>query len=397
MTRRPELRAFLLTLDTETLVHILCEQADRDEELRQRLIELRGSRRLGNAEGTCSSGVEDGAAGARPADDAPGTARSARSDTVQLDSVLDTVQRLLDAGTSADVTPLARRTADRLVSAARESGDPSAGLLEQLGRAVSLYSRACAAHPQPSRELAEWIIQLVFDSPVRSAVRLADFAEALGDDGLAWVRSAVDAVLAEGGDDSDRVRAARAVRLEIAEITSDVDTVVGLLSEELPRLDVSLRIVRVLRAAGRHSEAIAHAAKALGNGPVGHDGGSAPVVEALERVRTRQPPSDTSDVEQLLGADRYDEAWKVVAGHDPSDVIPLYRHCVEQLIDSRNAQNYELAAVQLRRLRLLYRRAGISQEFSTYLAGLLGRHRRKTRLLDELRKARVALPKVLAG
>ncbi|EID54175.1 hypothetical protein [Saccharomonospora xinjiangensis] len=396
MTRRPELRAFLLTLDTETLVHILCEQADRDEELRQRLIELRGSRRLGSAEGTSSSGVEDAAAGARPADDAPGTARSARSDTVQLDSVLDTVQRLLDAGTSADVTPLARRTADRLVAAARESGDPSARLLEQLGRAVSLYSRACAAHPQPSRELAEWIIQLVFDSPVRSAVRLADFAEALGDDGLAWVRSAVDAVLADGGD-SDRVRAARAVRLEIAEITSDVDTVVGLLSEELPRLDVSLRIVRVLRAAGRHSEAIAHAAKALGNGPVGHDGGSAPVVEALERVRTRQPPSDTSDVEQLLGADRYDEAWKVAADHDPSDVIPLYRQCVEQLIDSRNAQNYELAAVQLRRLRLLYRRAGISQEFSTYLAGLLGRHRRKTRLLDELRKARVALPKVLAG
>ncbi len=376
MTRRSDLRAFLLTLDPETLVDVLCEQADRDEELRRRLVALGGD--------------------SEPArvlfdDD------TARADTVQFDSVLDTVQRLLDAGTSADVTPLARRTADRLATAVRESDEPSDGLVDQLGRAVSLYARACAAHPPPRRELAEWLTRLAFDGPGRPVVCLADFAEVLGDDGLARVRSAVDAVLAEGGDDSLRARAARALRLELAEITSDVDTVVSLLSEELPRLDVSLRIVRVLRAAGRHSEAIAHAAKALGNTAPGGNGSRGPVVEALERVRTRQPPVDTSEVELLLNEGRCDEAWKVSADYEPSDVIPLYRDCVERLIDSRNPRQYEYAAVQLRRLRMLYRRAGTSGEFSTYLAELLTRHRRKTRLLDELRKARVALPKVLAG
>ncbi|WP_433408842.1 hypothetical protein ACQPZU_00620 [Saccharomonospora azurea] len=382
MSRRSDLRAFLLTLDVETLVDVLCEQADRDEELRRRLSALR------ETEEPARAVLDDGAA---------------QADGVQFDSVLDTVARLLDAGTSADVTSLARRTADRLAAAVRDGEDPSPHLTEQLGRAVSLYARACTAHPPPATELAEWIVRLAFERPDRCEVRLADFAEALGADGIAQVRAAVDAVLAdspvddEDGGDPMRMRVARALRLEIAEITSDVDTVVSLLSEELPRLDVSLRIVRVLRAAGRHSEAIAHAAKALGNGAASRTETAGGVVEALERVRTRQSPVDTSDVEALLRGNRFDEAWKAAAGHEPSDLIPLYRECVERLIESRNSQCYERAAGQLRRLRLLYRRAGASAEFSAYLAELLARHKRKTRLRDELRKARVALPKVLAG
>ncbi|WP_197319444.1 hypothetical protein [Saccharomonospora sp. NB11] len=380
MSRRSDLRAFLSTLDRETLVDMLCEQADRDEDLRQRLDALR-------AEGEPARPAAEDTAGRRP-------------DGVQFDSVLDTVTRLLDSGTSADVTPLARRTADRLVAAVRERDDPSPHLLDRLDRALALYARACAAQPPPVGELAEWLVRLAFERPGRPEVHLADFADALGDDGLAQVSAAVDAVLAESRTtdaDPQRMRIARGLRLEIAEITSDVDTVVSLLSEELPRLDVSLRIVRVLRAAGRHSEAIAHAAKALGNGAAHRAEGAGEVVEALERVRTRQSPVDTSDVEAALSAQRFDEAWKAANGHEPSDVIPLYRDCVERLIDSRNPQAYERAAEQLRRLRLLYRRAGASAEFSTYLADLVARHKRKTRLRDELRKARVALPKVLAG
>lgn len=373
MTHGSDLRAFLLSLDVETLVDFLCERADRDEELRRRLLALGG----------------DGESSPEPPDE------SAQDDTVQFDSVLDTVQRLLDAGTSADVTPLARRTADRLVMAVRESDEPPAGLVDQLERAVSLYARACVAHPPPWHELAEWLADLAFDGPDGVEVCLTDFAEALGAEGVEWIRSVVDAVLAEG-DDGRRGHVARALRLQIAEITSDVDTVVSLLSEELPRLDVSLRIVRVLRAAGRHSEAIAHAARALGDA-TGRNAAPAPVVEALERVRTRQSPVDISEIESLLNEDRCDEAWKAVSRYEPSDVIPLYRDCVERLIDSRNPRQYERAAVQLRRLRVLYRRAGASREFATYLVKLLSRHRRKTRLFDELRRARVALPKALAG
>jgi hypothetical protein len=387
---RADLRAFLRTLDTETLADLVCEQADRDPDLRRRLVER-----------AVTAGFDIGSSDADTSVDGADTADSAQTDTVQLDSVLDTVQRLLDAGTSADVAPLAKRTVERIVAAVGRNDGLPAGLADQLDRAVSLYARACAAHPPPPRELAEWLTRLAFECPGWPEPCLADFADALGTEGCAHVRTIVEAALADTGVDGDRrTRVARALRLELAEITGDVDTVVSLLSEQLPRLDVSLRIVRVLRAAGRHAEAIAHAAKALGNatGTVGNQGdGRGPVVEALERVRTQQPPVDISDVERLLRQDRCDEAWKATARHEPSDVIPLYREHVERLIDSRNTRLYECAAGQLRRLRMLYRRAGASQEFTAYLTELLGRHRRKTRLLDEIRKARIALPRTVDG
>ncbi|WP_298178277.1 hypothetical protein [Saccharomonospora sp.] len=389
MNCRADLRTFLRSLDTETLADLLCEQADRDPELRRRLV-ARAAMADGAAESDGTSAETDKETTER--------ADSTQADIVQLESVLDTVQRLLDAGTSADVAPLARRTVDRIVAAANKGDDLPPELADQLGRAVSLYARACVAHPPPARELAEWLTRLAFECPGWPEAFLADFADALGDEGLAHVREAVEVTLADtGADGGKRADTARALRLELAEITGDVDTVVNLLAEQLPRLDVSLRIVRVLRAAGRHAEAIAHAAKALGNTPGGQGDSRGSVIEALERVRTQQPPVDTSDVERLLRQDRWDEAWKAAARYEPSDVIPLYREHVERLIDSRNPRLYECAAGQLRRLRMLYRRAGASREFTRYLTELLGRHRRKTRLLDEIRKARIALPKAVAG
>ncbi|WP_024876882.1 hypothetical protein [Saccharomonospora piscinae] len=374
MTPRSDLRTFLRTLDTDTLADLLAEHAEHDAGLRSRLEELAGdpSEPQGQAEWSGAT----------------------QTDPVQLSSVLDTVRRLLDANTAADVAPLSRRAVDRVLAATGSGGGLPPALAEQFGRAVSLYARACAAHPPPPRELAEWLTALVLDGPSGPGVRLADFADALGEEGLAHVRDAVAVIpVDEGGHRAD---AARRLRLELAETTGDVDTVVALLSERLPRLDVSLRIVRVLRAAGRHSEAIAHAANALGHGKAGSGAGRGPLVEALERVRTEQPPVDTSDVEALLRDNRCDDAWKAAARHEPSDMIPLYREHVERLIDSRNPQLYDRAAGQLRRLRMLYRRAGVPREFTPYLSELVGRHRRKTRLLDELRRARIALPRTAA-
>src|SRR5699024_10119941 len=78
------------------------------------------------------------------------------------------------------------------------------------------------------------------------------------------IKSTVDRVLAESspGTGGERRNTAQRLRQEIAEITGDVDTAVRLLSEQLPSLDARVRIVRVLRAAGRHNEAIAYAAAA---------------------------------------------------------------------------------------------------------------------------------------
>ncbi|NIJ14550.1 hypothetical protein FHU38_004951 [Saccharomonospora amisosensis] len=374
MNLRSDLRSFLHSLDKETLADLLCEQADRDADLRKRLHAMAG-------------GATDGEL-AEVSDLLDDAVRAAES--VQIASVLDTLRRLLDAGTQADVAPLARHAVDRIIAALADVDDSAGGMRDQLERAVSLYARACAAHPPQPRQLAEWIVRVAFDSPGWPQIRLPEFAQALGTDGIELVRSAVDTVLAEADPEksTDRGGTAQRLRLEIAEITGDVDTVVRLLSEQLPRLDISLRIVRVLRAAGRHAEAIAHAAQALGNDGAARRG---PVVDALERASSRQPAELVRD---LLAEDRADEAWRAAGQHPAGDLIPVYRSHVEALIQQRDAENYARAASQLRRLRMLHKRAGTAEEFSEYLAELVQTHKRKRRLLAEIRRARIALPKV---
>ncbi|PRX47889.1 hypothetical protein B0I33_105473 [Prauserella shujinwangii] len=372
MTRQSDLRAFLRSLDVDTLADLLCEQAERDPELRKRL--------LAQADGA------EGGELAQVSDLLDSAVRTAES--VQIASVLDTLQRLLDAGTRADVAPLARRAVDKITKALEDLDDPSGVVGDQLDRAVSLYARACAAHPPDPEELAGWILRVEFEGSGRPQLSLAEFATPLGERGLAKIKSTVERVLAERGAGAEpRRQLARRLNQELAEVTGDVDAVVRMLSEQLPRLDVSLKIVRVLRAAGRHAEAIAHAAKALGNDNGARRG---PVVDALERARSPEP---AEAVRLLLEQDRPGEAWEAAAGHPPSAVIGIYRQHIERLIETRDAERYAQAAKQLRRLRTLHRKAGTPDEFTAYVAELVETHKRKTRLLAELRNARIALPR----
>lgn len=363
---QPDLRAFLRSLDSATLADLLCEQADRDPELRRRL--------LARAHGGELAEVSDLLDDARPAEEA-----------VQVTSVLDTLQRLLDGGTQADVAPLACRAVDKITAAL---GDTEGAVGEsQLERAVALYARACAAHPPPPSRLADWFLGMAFGTPGWPDISLPDFAEALGEQGIARVKSTVDKLL--DVDDSGRRHTARRIQQEIAEVTGDVDTVVRILSEQLPRLDVSLKIVRVLRAAGRHADAIAHAARALGNDPAARRGSP---VEELEGAHAARP---VEPVAVLLADGRDEEAWKAASEQPPADMIAVYRRHIEELIARKDAAHYARAAAQLRRLRTLHRRAGTAGEFSEFVTDLAATHRRKTRLLEEIRRARIALPKTL--
>ncbi|PXY31810.1 hypothetical protein [Prauserella muralis] len=419
MTRQSDLRAFLRSLDTETLADLLCEQAERDPELRRRLQARADGARHGEL-AAVSNLLEDAVRA---------------SESVQVTSVLDTLQRLLDAGTQADVAPLARRTVDKITSAFAGSDEQAGVVGDQLDRAVSLYARACAAHPPKPRELADWILRVAFDRPGWPGISLVEFAQPLGDKGLARVKSVVDDVLAEpdSGQDPVRRRTAQRLNQEHAEVTGDVDTVVRMLSEQLPRRDVSLKIVRVLRAAGRHAEAIAYAAKALGTGngatrgqvvatlEAEHAAAAAAVEEPAPEPRAPEPAETVSGaavpkqpepgqpepepvgepaeqagtVRALLAEDRADEAWKAAADVPPADVVPVYRDHIEALVAQREAQSYVKAAAALRRLRILHRRAGSPDEFTAYLGELVETHRRKTRLVEEIRKARIAVPKAV--
>ncbi|MFJ7210910.1 DUF6880 family protein [Amycolatopsis sp. NPDC098790] len=432
MSPHSDLRPYLRTLDAETLADLLHAQAERDPELRHSL-ELRAATQSGDvseAHRLLDTAVTDGNG----------------EYTAKVGAVLDTLQRMLDAGSPADLAPLARRTVDDISEVLERSGDHAGDLGDRLDRAVELYARACAARPPDPEKLADWILEVEFDGPGRPAIDLADFATALGEPGLRRIKSTVDDVLAASGP-GHRRDVAEGLREQLAEVLGDVDELVAILSAKPPRRDVSLKIVRVLRAAGRHSEAIAHAARALTQDKKPREPEPEPEDEtsrrrqefdaepgretyaalreaatadgkwpaqrraALACLRERAAEGGADElVRVLLDDGRPDEAWRACvrfgatpelklelaeqrAAEHPAETIPVFREHVDELIERKDPQAYQEAARRLKLLRGLHKRAETQDEFTAYLATLVETHRRKTRLITEIRTARIAIPK----
>ncbi|HET6288108.1 MAG TPA: hypothetical protein VFG15_15335, partial [Amycolatopsis sp.] len=65
----------------------------------------------------------------------------------------------------------------------------------------------------------------------------------------------------------------------------------------------------------------------------------------------------------------------------------------EELITRKDPNSYREAARQLRKLRTAHKKAGTAEEFGPYLSDLVETHKRKTRLIAEVKAARIAIPK----
>jgi hypothetical protein len=115
-------------------------------------------------------------------------------------------------------------------------------------------------------------------------------------------------------------------------------------------------------------------------------------------------------VRVLLEDGRPDEAWRACvrfgasaelklelaeqrAAEHPAETIPVFREHVDELIERKDPHAYQEAARRLKLLRTLHKRAETPDEFTAYLAALVENHRRKTRLITEIRAARIAMPK----
>ncbi|MTD56372.1 hypothetical protein [Amycolatopsis pithecellobii] len=348
MNSVPDLRAYLRSLDAETLAELLYAEAEHDRRLREELEQRAGA-----------------ASKASPA--------------------LDVLERLLATGTQADLTPLARRTLEGLDGATAA----------ERRRAMALYARACAVHPPEPEPLADWLLGTAFHRPDWPEVEVADFAEALGAPGLARMKSIVDGVLA--GRPGPRRDIARRLAEQLAEVTGDVDTLLAILTAKPPTREVDLRIIRVLRSAGRHGEAIAYAAKTMMQRERPRGGAL-----ALRRAEFRRNPCPASySALRELAGERWPEeraaALDLIVAGKPAEAIAAYRLYVEELIEQKDPVCYREAARALKDLRGLHRRADSADEFTHYLTDLLDTHKRKTRLLIEVRNARIAIPKTRAA
>jgi hypothetical protein len=185
-------------------------------------------------------------------------------------AVAAAVADMIEAGDALSAAPLARRAVERVTAALAYMDDSSGIVGDDLRTLMALYGRACQAAPPDARRLATWLVSMHLDGPGWPAVKLQDFAEALGPRGLAEVtRLAGERGATAEPDSWATTWGIKDLREQLAAVSGDVDAHVAVLAEELGSARRYGTIVKVLRAAGRNGDAERWARQGLAEHPAG--------------------------------------------------------------------------------------------------------------------------------
>ena len=211
---------------------------------------------------------------------------------------LDELEALIDDGGADAAAPPLHMIIVRLRPDLYEGRGDTGGLMERASdRAAELYARACREGQPDVGALAVWLAQFRLEALSCPDLALKDFLPALGREGLAVYREAVE--------DAPPSRQRFVLEVELADADGDVDRAVRLLGGEDPRY---ASIVERLLGAGRGEEAMAWLDRAVAAGRVG-------------RRRFWDPPEDTDIVRRRLDAPRAIELY-IGAGR-PDDAVAL--------------------------------------------------------------------------
>ncbi|PRY34825.1 hypothetical protein [Umezawaea tangerina] len=131
-------------------------------------------------------------------------------------------------------------------------------------RVLDTHAFACAAVPPDPAALATWLLRLQLDFPAAPEVRLARYADLLGEDGVGlyreWAVTRFSALPVIGFGQTGRYDRARWALLrimeELAEFTEEVDLQVLVLGKDLSSGWHYLQVATVLQEAGRSQEAL---------------------------------------------------------------------------------------------------------------------------------------------
>ncbi|WP_370946157.1 SWIM zinc finger domain-containing protein [Amycolatopsis sp. cg5] len=405
-----DLRGYLESLDKERLVELLLNQAGEDEALFRRLVL--------------------GAAGSDIGEQVEGLLSSYAGDYVKKASdVLDALDAISD---DERVIPAARQVVDLLAEASEVVEDPYGLVDEQIQRAVGLYAELCAVHPVDPVELAGWLLRL----DLAVDVNLLDFAEGLGDAGVAELRWRIEEEWRRG--DQNRRRLAQ-LREGLAMLADDHDEFVDAVQLGVDGPQDYLRVARALRSAGRVSEAVEWAAKGIPDVAAYQRlemvsflvevGEADRALDLQKQVLGQELTQDNYRafkdlagrlgrwddhcewalsllpggdwlVRALLDENLVDRAWlafgefgcgetTMVALADarvvtaPADAVPIYRALVEDTIGRGSWDKYRAVVGLLVKLR----RA--DPDFDGYVARLRVKHRRKPSLMRAMDKAKM--------
>lgn len=207
---------------------------------------------------------------------------------------LDELEALIDDGGADAAAPPLHMIIVRLRPDMYEGLGDTGGLMERASdRAAELYARACREGRPDVGALATWLAQFRLEGLSCPELALTDFLPALGQEGLAVYRGAVEA--------APQTSARLVLQVELADADGDVDRAVGLLGGEDPRY---ASIVERLLAAGRRDEAMAWLDRAVAAESVGRSFWDRPEDTDIVRRRLDAPRA----IDLYIGAGRPDDA-----------------------------------------------------------------------------------------
>jgi hypothetical protein len=337
------------------------------------------------------------------------------------DDFLDTVEKLIGDGHAAEARPLARRAVERISESLLLVDDAPGTVAAACQRALGLYARACAVARPNGVKLAGWLFQLQLNSPGWPVVNISDFADALGETGLANYRALVDEAWDSRSDsDESDIRGALSLLLMRERLANRAEppAVVDELPDPAVFLGVSTPdpvpwlvefLVQAYLDGGRPHDALEIRRSQLRMAPTRDRYAklreTAAVLRQWPLVRPwaldilRAAPTDEL-VGALLDDNEIDEAWQAAthgcapelwltvarerAQSHPADVLPGYRTLIDACAAHTGRRHYREAVGLLRELRDAASRCGQAVWFGEFVAELRARHRRKSAFLDEL-------------
>ena len=209
---------------------------------------------------------------------------------------LDELEALIDDGGADAAAPPLHMIIVRLRPDLYEGLGDTGGLMERASdRAAELYARACREGRPDVGALAAWLAQFRLEGLSCPELALTDFLPALGQEGLAVYRGAVEA--------APQTSARLVLEVELADADGDVDRAVELLAEENTGPWYASIVERLL-AAGRRDEAMAWLDRAVAAESVGRSFWDRPEDTDIVRRRLDAPRA----IELYIGAGRPDDA-----------------------------------------------------------------------------------------
>ena len=361
--------------------------------------------------------------------------------------VVEALERAADGPSARDVVPVVERALKHVLRVLHH-GDDSAGTCGDVARCLLRIHATAARNGRPDAgKLLRWLVQFTFDDQDFFHPDVRDYADALGDDGLAGYRAEVrrrvesspdafgprhalqqlalldrdaEAVVREFGGELDRVYRFIAVATAFREIGDD-DAALAWARRgmDLPATWQSRQLYdlaeQVLVERGALDEAVEQRIAGLRALP---DPTSYAALRAAaeptqrwpqlrpDALRTLRERALDHYLQALLQDGDVDTAWQAMqdepggapeltelrvasarAESHPGDAVPYVRRAVAETLQQADRRAYRSAVKQLVQLRTLHQRAGTPEEFAVYLAGVVQENRRRPSFLDELKRA----------